>query len=175
MSVCWLLPAEHKTPAHPGNGSASREATRMFNVALYENTSSKLTKSFHLKDGKLQKKMPRMSVTHYQRLQLRDLAELRDLILSCNHTQAIGHGYIPAVEPGQQIRIADKPRFDAMGGKPGELLQKGSNTWASRTKDFFTYGTGPALIMFDYDPDLSAPAAAAGITGPDDLLARLSK
>jgi len=147
----------------------------MFNVALYENTSSKLTKSFHLKDGKLQKKMPRMSVTHYQRLQLHDLAELRDLILSCNHTQAIGHGYIPAVEPGQQIRIADKPRFDAMGGKPGELLQKGSNTWASRTKDFFTYGTGPALIMFDYDPDSSAPGAAAGITGPDDLLARLSK
>ena len=117
-------------------------------------SSGKLTKKISLDDGKLFKTPAANMISGNVETVETDLKALGDVMQALGHNQAIVHGTC-----GQDnARIVAKKQFN---GQPGAI---------TRTKDFFSYPPGPALVMIDYDPDdgqpvLSHADVAAAIDG----------
>lgn len=147
-----------------------------FDVAVFRKSSGILTKKIRIIDGKVEKDASgcQMGRGYYTPRRLDTLQDLQKLIQSLDTDQAIGHGFIPGAVVDEEIRIVSASRMEDLGGARGEIHRKGGDLYACRTKQFFKYREGQALILLDYDPDPGAPTEQR-ISTPEQLINHLAE
>ena len=80
-----------------------------------------------------------------QRVTIDSAQSFADLLITLQHDQALIYG----VTALKQAKLMSKKKFEA-ADKPSHAL--------TRTKDFFTWSSGPGVLMLDYDPQDGQPA-----------------
>ncbi|MDY0207352.1 MAG: hypothetical protein RBR82_12130 [Pseudomonas sp.] len=140
------------------------------NISLTIVTSKKpslLSKQYSLNStGNLSKPISAGQIVEgeVQRANIDSAQNFADLLVTLQHNQALIYG----VTTLKQAKLMSKKAFEA-ADKPDHAL--------TRTKDFFTWPSGPGVLMLDYDPQNGRPALSRAhlIETITNILPELSK
>ncbi|MDZ5457892.1 hypothetical protein [Azohydromonas lata] len=168
-------PADSSPPLLPADGQVSRPMT----LTVFTSAQpTRLTKVLTLADGKLQKTAAAsMQMGRAQRVEVRDMAELAQLLDSLTEAQAVAWG----VCAHEAVDVVPQ---DAEASTPGAI---------ARTRQHFSFPPAPGVLMLDHDgapgeqldaaslrqrlidacpalasaPMLWRPSVSAGVRAPD--------